>query len=217
LSEADVRPPRGLPEALPDGERILWQRSPAWRPYARRVFQLYKAALYFGVLVAWVAISAAGDGGADAALRSLAWTLPPALGVLAILALLGWLYARTTIYTVTDKRLVIQSGLAVPASINLPFSRVQSADLKAFADGTGDIELEITGDRVLYSMLWPNLRLFRLTRPKPVLRALTQPQQAAEMLGEALQLTQQAEARPSDPAHGDGEGDGSDRRRAITA
>lgn len=215
MSGADVQPPPGLPEPLPEGERILWQRSPAWRPYARRVFHVNKIALYFGILVAWIAGTAyAASGEPASALRSLAWAAPPAIGVLIVLALLGWLYARTTMYTVTDKRIVIQSGLAFPASINLPFGRIERADLKSHADGTGDIELSLTGERVLYSMLWPNVRMLRISRPRPVMRALEQPQDAATALGQALAGDQQAEcANPG--AQTDGERDRS--RRPATA
>jgi hypothetical protein len=214
LSELDVLPPRGLPDQLPEGERILWQRSPEWRPFARRVFQLYKAALYFALLIVWVAGAAWMDtGSAASAFQSLVWTVPPAIGVIAILALLGWAYARSTIYTVTNQRVVILSGLAIPASINLPFSRIQSAGLNRHADGSGDIELELTGDRVLYTMLWPNLRLFRITRPRPVLRGLSDPQQAADSLGQAL-----SRAHQPDPETAEGEtADPSGRQRAMTA
>jgi hypothetical protein len=199
LSGSDLQPPPGLPEPLPDGERILWQRSPQWRPFTRRAFQFNKIALYFVLLVGWIVGSAFMDGGGlSAALRALSWSVPPSLGVLIVLGLLGWLYARTTIYTVTDKRIVVQSGLAFPASINLPYARICSADLSTHSDGTGDIELTLDGQRVLYSMLWPNVRLLRITRPRPVLRALGDPRSAAEALAQALSADQQSEAEPTD-------------------
>jgi len=194
LSEVDVQAPKGLPEPLPDGERILWQRSPRWWPYARRVFKINSIAFYFTALICWIAGAAyAGSGELSSVLRSLSWAIPPAAGVLAILALLGWLYAKTSIYTVTDKRIVIQSGLAFPAMINLPFAQIDKADLKIQSDGTGDIELSLSGPRVLYSMLWPNVRLFRIGRPKPLMSAIPEPQQAADVLGHALSREHDAE------------------------
>jgi len=187
LTEIRVKPVHPLPEPLPEGERILWQDSPAWRAYARRVFQLARIGFYFLVLVCWVALSAYLDA-ADwmAAIRSLTWTAPPALGVLGLLALIAWLYARSTVYTVTNRRVVIQSGLAVPSAVNLPFGKIISADMQTYRDQTGDIELSMSGPRLLYSMLWPNVRLLRLKRTTPVLRALRQPQEVAETLGQAL-------------------------------
>jgi len=195
LSEVRVKPLRKLPEPLPDGEQVLWQRSPAWRPYSRRVFQVGKLGLYFAVLIGWVAASAyANTGDLQAALGSLVWTGPPAIGVLMLLAFIAWGYARTTVYTITNKRVIIQSGLAVPAAVNLPFSQVSSADLKTYRDGTGDIEVSMSGQRLLYSMLWPNVRLFRLKRPVPVLRGLHRPREVAQILGQALAADQAPEA-----------------------
>jgi len=186
---------RELPEPLPAGERLLWQQSPAWRPFSRRVFQLDKIGFYFLVVVGWVAVSAyLSTGELAAVLRSLSWSVPPALGVLVILALISWFYARTTTYTITSERVIVQSGLAVPAAVNLPFSKISSADMKTFADGTGDIELTMSGQRLLYSMLWPNARFFRLKRPTPVMRAVQQPKKVAGILGQALATHHETEA-----------------------
>jgi len=197
LSEVRVRSVHPLPEPLPEGEQIVWQHRPAWWPYSRRVFQVGKLGVYFLAIIAWVAGSAWLDAGqAQAVLGSLTWAVPPALGVIGVLMLLAWLYARTTVYTITNRRIVIQSGLAVPSAVNLPFGKISSADMKTFGDGTGDIELTISGDRLLYSMIWPNARLLRLKRPRPVLRALRQPDRVAEVLGQALAADQQAAATP---------------------
>ena len=38
------------------------------------------------------------------------------------LALLAWLLARTTIYTITDQRVVMRFGVALPMTFNLPFA-----------------------------------------------------------------------------------------------
>lgn len=214
MSEVRVKAIRPLPEPLPDGERILWQFSPAWRPYARRVFQLNKIAFYFALLLLWVSVSAVADSGRwSAVLGALSWSAPPALVVLAGLALIGWLYARSTTYTITTKRVVIQSGVAVPAAINLPFSRIESADLKIHSDGTGDIELSLSGERVLYSMLWPNVRMLRLKHPRPMLRALESPEHVADVLGRALTEDQAPESTAPNLARGQDES----RRSPVTA
>lgn len=186
MSEIDEGSLHPLPAKLPDGERVLWQRSPIWQPYARRVFHAYKIALYFLVIVLSVALSAASSGGWGDAARSLLWTMPPSLAVILLLAFLAWLYSRTTYYTITNKRIIVQNGLAFTTAVNLPFSKLDSADLRTFADGTGDIELTMSGPRILYSMIWPNNRLFAVKRPVPVLWGLPDPHQTAEILGKAL-------------------------------
>ena len=194
MSPIDQAVSKPLPGPLPPGEHVLWQCSPAWQGFGRRVFQIGKITLYFGVIIAWVAVSAFLGGGWGDASRSLVWTLPPALGVILLLAFMAWLYTRATVYTITNKRVIIQSGLAFTTAINLPFSQLGSADMDTFADGTGDIKLSMLGPRILYSMIWPNARPLALKRPTPVLWALPQPQQVAEILARAL-----AEEQHSDP------------------
>lgn len=197
MSEIRVKPIKPLPETLPAGERVLWQQVPDWRAYSRRAFQVDKIAVYFLIIVGWVATSAYLDAGDwTAVMRSLLWAIPPAVGVLVLLGFTAWLYARTSVYTITNKRIVIQSGVAIPSSVNLPFAKVGSADLKTFRDGTGDIELTMSGPRLLYSMVWPNVRFLRLKRPTPVLRGVQNPHKVADTLGAALTADQGAEAAP---------------------
>ena len=70
-----------------------------------------------------------------------------ALGVVgvALLHLLAWGSARTTIYTLTNRRIVLRIGMAVPKCINLPLGMIASVDLAARADGTGDVPLTLLG------------------------------------------------------------------------
>jgi hypothetical protein len=102
------------------------------------------------------------------------------------------------VYTITNKRVVIQSGIALQSSTNLPFSKIDRADLKTFRDSTGDIDLEMSGPRLLYSMVWPHVRFFRLKRPRPVMRGIVNPEKVAELLGKALAADQPAESPARD-------------------
>jgi fumarate reductase subunit C len=203
LSEFDEGSLHPLPAQLPDGERVLWQRSPVWQPYARRVFHAYKIALYFLLIILSVAISAVSGGSWGDAARSLLWTVPPSLAVILLLAFLAWLYSRTTFYTITNKRVIIQNGLAFTTAVNLPFSKLDSADMRTFADGTGDIDLTMSGPRILYSMIWPNNRLFAIKRPVPVLWALAEPHATAEVLAKALAAEEQLSAESTAASNAD--------------
>lgn len=187
-----------LPGPLPEGERVLWQRSPSWQAYSKRVFHVSKFALYFLIVITWVAVSRSVSGGVASGLSSLIWTVPLALIVVGMLGLMGWLYARTTVYTMTSKRLIIQSGLAFTTAVNLPFSKLDKADLRTFSDGTGDIELAMSGPRLLYSMVWPNTRLLKLKRPAPVLWGLPEPSRVADLLSDALSADNQPGETPAE-------------------
>ena len=46
----------GLPEALPAGERILWQGSPDWKLLAAEAFHVRRLSLYFALMIALQAV-----------------------------------------------------------------------------------------------------------------------------------------------------------------
>lgn len=188
MREYDSEPVRGLPEALPAGERILWQGSPDWRSLARHAFHVRKIAVYCAVLVAWRIVSAVYDGEGMAAIALIAsWMAGLTAVAVALPLLFGWLYARTTVYTITSHRVVIRAGVALPMALNLPFKTVAAASVRSYADGTGDLPLTLAGlDRIAYLHLWPNARPWRLARPEPMLRSVAEAGRVAGVLGRAL-------------------------------
>jgi hypothetical protein len=201
VSEFEPRPPEGLPGPLPAGERILWQGKPSWRALAVRAFHVRAVAVYFALLLAYrLAVVLADGGGAGAAVVAVAGTLPLALGSVGILALLAWLSARTTRYTITDRRLVLQVGMALSISLNIPFGLVASASLKTHADGTADIPVEIVrGERVAFAVLWPHARPWHVRSPQPMLRGLADGVHVARVLQGALVAATGGAATAADP------------------
>lgn len=179
---------RGMPEPLPAGERVLWQGAPDWRILARRAFHVRKLVLYFAILAAWVAFDAVRDG-EDAAgiLASLARAAGAGAAVLGIVAGYAWAVARGSVYTVTDRRVVVRIGLALPVTINLPFARIDGAAVRLRADGSGDISLALrSGDRLAYAILWPHARPWRFARAQPTLRGLRDAAPLARTLSRVL-------------------------------
>ena len=140
MNEYEHEPVRGLPEDLPVGEHIVWQGEPDWRGLARRAFHVRKVMFYFGILIAWYLAANSADGIASGVTTAgVLWTF--AMGVLAlgILYLLAWVYARTTVYTLTNRRLVLRFGVALPMMINLPLEKLEAADLVQYGGDLGDI------------------------------------------------------------------------------
>ncbi len=190
--------PEGLPEALPQGERMLWQGRPDWRSLARAAFRTDWVAGYFAALLVWRFASevSAGAGVAEAAVYA-AWILPLAGSALALLAGLAWLAARTTTYTVTDRRIVMRIGVALPLTLNLPFAEIDGADVRLRARGTGDVAFTLAkGARVGWAVLWPHARSWRFARPQPSLRAIPNVEAVANRLAEALSGARPAPCRP---------------------
>jgi len=188
MSDFDFEPIRGLPQSLPAGERILWQGAPDWRALATGALHLRKLCVYFGVLVAWRAGASLADGVAPAEmLVSLLWLLPLVIAGIGLVALIAWLMARTTVYTITDRRIVMRIGVALPITFNIPFAQVDAAALRETSGGHGDISLALRGpDRIAYLHLWPHARPWMFAQPQPALRAVADARSVAATLTHAL-------------------------------
>lgn len=183
MSEYENEPVRGLPGRLPPGETLLWQGSPDWRRLARDAFHVRLVAVYFAVLLAWAAIDAL-TGSATSPIGMV--TTAVLAGVcLALLHGLAWLSARTTVYTITSKRVVLRFGMALPKCVNLPFVQIGTARLASNPDGTGDIALVLTAKGLGYAVLWPHARAWQLAQPEPMLRAIPNVASVAALLADA--------------------------------
>jgi hypothetical protein len=186
----------GLPEALPTHEAQLWQGSPDALLLARQALHVDLVLVYFGALLAWRGIGSAYDGATlGQTLMAMAGMLPLIALALALLGSIAWLMARTTVYTITNKRVVMRVGVVLSITFNLPFAQIASAGWRARgkADGHGgDIVLNLAGsDRIAYLHLWPHVRPWQLKRTQPMLRGLSNAKAVAETLATGLQ---QAEA-----------------------
>lgn len=185
--EHEFEPAHGLPEPLPEGERVLWQGSPDWRHLARRAFHLRKLSLYFSLILLLRAAEGWRQG--EAALsfvKSMSGLSLLAALALATVAFLAWLSARTTVYTLTDRRIVMRMGIVLSLSMNLPYKRIVAADLRRDGDGPADVVLRLTpGDKIAYLHLWPHARPWRLAQPEPMLRSLVDAPHVATLLGQA--------------------------------
>ncbi|MFO1337397.1 MAG: photosynthetic complex putative assembly protein PuhB [Burkholderiaceae bacterium] len=181
----------GLPEPLPAGERILWQGQPHGPTLAREALHWRKLTLYFAVILAWRGAMVWNDGGsAWQVLTAVGGLLPLAVFAVGMALTLAWLITRTTAYTLTDRRIVMRVGIVLSLSFNLPLSRLQAVALREGRDGHGDIVLTLApGDRIAYLHLWPHARPWKLGRPEPMLRALPQARQVANLLVQALQAS----------------------------
>ncbi len=205
--EHEYEPQPGLPEALPAGERLLWQGSPDWRALARHAFHVRKVALYFALLLAWRATVVLSDGGGVlATLQAVAWLLPLPLLAIGALLLLARLSAQSALYTITDRRVVMRIGIVLTVTFNLPFKRIEGAALHRHPGGSGDLPLQLArGDRIGWLHLWPHARPWRVAQPEPMLRCVPQAEQVADLLTRAwVQCTggqKAAEAPVATPAN----------------
>lgn len=177
-----------LPSPLPEGERVIWQGKPTFTGLALRSFHIREVAIYFGLLLVWRLWSnwSLGLSPAEAATSAL-WLIVPAASGIAVLAALAWLFRRATCYTITSKRVLLQFGVALPITMNIPLGKIANAALKTRRDGSGDIPLGLADSkRVSYLLLWPHIRPWRLRAPEPMLVSIPDAAGVAAKLAEVL-------------------------------
>lgn len=182
--------PQGLPAetTTPPPETVFWEGRPGWRASAFRVWHVRLVACWFAVLL--------GDGavqiwrgvatGPDALLGEARLFLIGGVTI-ALLTWLARLTARTTSYTITDRRVVMRFGIALRAKLVIPLRAISHVGVRVHSDQTGDLALRLVeGQSVLYPKLWPHARPWHLLRPEPMLRGIADAGTAGTVLSRAI-------------------------------
>ena len=184
----DHEPVRGLPQMLPAGEEILWQGAPDWWALTRDSLSIKWVAGYFVLLFGWRTVVAAAEMPWTQAAVASSFYLVLGLLACALLALTGWVQARTAVYTITNRRVILRIGAALTMTLQFPFKWIGAADLVTRSDGTGTIALRTLGDtRFSYMLLWPHMRPWRMAQTQPALRCIPEAAKVARLLSEAVQ------------------------------
>ena len=111
-----------------------------------------------------------------------------------LLILIATVQARSTVYTLTNKRVCMRIGAALTMTLNLPFVCIGTAQAAVRKSGNGTITFELIGDtRLSYLMTWPHVRPYHFTRTQPAFRAIPDAARVAAIFADA------AETRVSEP------------------
>ena len=180
--------PDGLPDHLPEGEKLLWQGRPEWKRLAMNAFHVRKVALYFLVVAAGQTAYHLSKG--ESLVQSIK-SLPVLAGfglfACGILLVMAYASARTTHYSLTSKRVLMKVGMALPVIINVPYRQVEGVSFAATGKGSGTIVFKTGGDtRLAYLLLWPHARPWHLAKPQPALRDIPDVENVASRLAFAL-------------------------------
>lgn len=184
-------------------EKVLWKGRPALGQFARSAFHTRKLGLYFAAL----AIVALVTGNQTAAF------VAAGLGValIGLLYLLAWLSVRSTLYILTDVRLIMRIGIAIETRVNIPLKQIKSAKLRIRDADHGDIALELDGERLLGALLlWPHMRPFYYAHPQPMLRCVPEAARLATIIADTRaqygaidrNLTEIKDVRPTNDQQG---------------
>jgi hypothetical protein len=176
--------PAGLPDHLPDGERLIWQGKPDWKRLAINAFHVRKVAVYFAVIIAAQGGLRLANGASGAeALENVPGLIGLGIAACAILTLLAYVSAKTTQYTLTSKRALMKVGIALPVIINLPYRQIDGVSFAQTGQGGGTIVFKTGGEtRLAYLLLWPHAKPWHLSKPQPAFRDIPDVEAVASRL-----------------------------------
>jgi hypothetical protein len=188
IVQHDYEPIIGLPAPLPAGETILWQGAPDWKTLARRAMRIGVVAFYFLLLFVW---NVAGGISAATPVKEIVlptlWLVLVGAGAIGLLTIFAALVARTTIYTITTRRVVIRFGIALPMTIQVSYPMIETAAVQVWPNGAGDVAITLMPkQRIGYLILWPHARPWRLAKAQPAFRCIPDAANVAQILGRAL-------------------------------
>ncbi len=186
--EHEIEPVPGLPGRLPDGEFIVWQGHPAFKIVMTRLLRARWIAIYFAAAALWsVAVGVNNSEGLWQLLGRLTFIIVAAIIFFGLLALYARAVAKTSLYTLTNKRLVMRVGIAISASFNLPFKQIAGADFRVGKDGSGDVALTLkSGHGLSGSVFFPHQRGGLWRKLSPQMICLPDAKSVAEKLAQQL-------------------------------
>ena len=105
------------------------------------------------------------------------------------LGLLTWsayLSSKATIYTLTNKRIVMRIGIVLSLTFNVPLRKIVASDLLILKNQVGNIALGISSDSPIgWLNLWPHVRAWRINAPQPTLRCVPQAERVGQFILQA--------------------------------
>jgi hypothetical protein len=173
-----------------------WEGRPAWLPGAFRIWRLRLVAAWFAVLLldgVRLFLTEPADRPRLIA-GAITLVIAAALACL-ILATLAWFTRRTTTYQIGDGRVELRYGIAIKATLVIPFCAIEKVGVRVHRDGTGDVALRLKpGPSVIYPKLWPHVRPWSLFRPEPALRCVVGAGAVAASLSREIAATERLRA-----------------------
>ena len=208
MSEDDfaVEPIEGLPELLPKGEVILWQGRPNWLRLTIESLNLWWVIGYFGLLAAWRFLTVIDYMPLGTAFSASIPFLFVAAFVGLLLCGVGYIQAKETLYTITNRRVVMRIGAALTLTLNLPFTKIDNAAVAKKRGGFGNIAFETSGDtKFSFFVLWPHARSWYFGKPQPTLKCIPDIEKVSSILGQAAKsriIEKDNHTQPSAPRVG---------------
>jgi hypothetical protein len=190
-----------FPDTIHRDGALRWEGRPGWRSAAFRIWRVRLVASWFALLLLdGVRLAFAEPADRPRLLAGAVTLVAAATLACGILTLLAWLTRRTTTYRIGDGQVEMRFGIALKATLVIPFCAIEQVGVRIHRDGSGDVALRLKpGRNVFYAKLWPHVRPWSVFRPQPTLRCIAAPGAVATALSRDIAATEALRARLAAP------------------
>ena len=175
--------PKNILDAIPNGESILWKGRPSLWGFSYNLFGLKWITLYLSILsIVSVARFFASDFYTAFYVDFLPFFLS---GIFASIILIGLAATQTysTVYIITENRVIIKTGAALSFLISMPFKKIKEVNLQKRGASIGTISFELLSEkRVPYISCWPSVRPWKFKRTQPAFSCIGSVDEVATIL-----------------------------------
>ena len=175
--------PKNILDAIPNGESILWKGRPSLWGFSWNLFGLKWITLYLSILsIVSVARFFASDFYTAFYVDFLPFFLS---GIFASIILIGLAATQTysTVYIITENRVIIKTGAALSFLISMPFKKIKEVNLQKRGASIGTISFELLSEkRVPYISCWPSVRPWKFKRTQPAFSCIGSVDEVATVL-----------------------------------
>ena len=175
--------PKNILDAIPNGESILWKGRPSLWGFSWNLFGLKWITLYLSMLsIVSVARFFASDFYTAFYVDCLPFFLS---GIFASIILIDLAATQTysTVYIITENRVIIKTGAALSFLISMPFKKIKEVNLQKRGASIGTISFELLSEkRVPYISCWPSVRPWKFKRTQPAFSCIGSVDEVATIL-----------------------------------
>ena len=179
------RLPEEVGKSVPEGEKVCWVGKPNWVSFGFHVFGIKYLVIYF-IISAFYSVSQIElDFSLNAFIGEYISFVVSGVIASLILFLLSYVSARHTCYVITEKRLVIRTGVALVFLLNVPFKNVISIDKQSLYYGVGNLSFKTQSKkRIPYFSCWPSVRSGSFLETIPTFRSIANIEEIGNLVGE---------------------------------
>jgi hypothetical protein len=170
-------------------KKICWVGRPDWKSFGYHAFGLKYFLIYF-FICAFYAVSQIEStfSFGELFIKYNPYLLSGTFAG-AIVLLLAYIAARHTCYVITEKRIVIRTGVALVFLLNMPFKNILSIDTKPLAKGRGNVIFKVQSKkRIPYLSCWPSVKVGNFLEPIPAFRSIMALEKVGQIISETAIL-----------------------------